>query len=209
MARRDALLEGEKLAVKVLPRQPATVSPWNNGDGERGDESGRADSGGVEAAARAISHISYAGGCFAWPRQYYYHIFHIMRPRVCLLFHVTPSARTTPAVTAPRQTVDRTGLEAACLNVLPFIARAGSVRGAAATRTSPMKSLYAADLRRGGGVFLRSDPGYSRRRSLLLEELEPRTPRMFRVVRDKRRKLVFYETSKHSEGKVNSFIRDS
>lgn len=29
----------------------------------------------------AISHISHAGCCFAWPQQYYYHIFHIMRPR--------------------------------------------------------------------------------------------------------------------------------
>lgn len=38
--------------------------------------------------ARAIQHISYAEGCFAWPRLYYYHIFRIMRSRVCLLFHV-------------------------------------------------------------------------------------------------------------------------
>lgn len=57
-------------------------------------------------------------------------------------------------------------------------------------------------------MFLRSDPGYSGRRSLLVEELEPRTSRVFRVVRDTRRRVVFYETSKHSEGKV-SFIRDS
>lgn len=38
-----------------------------------------------------IPRISYAGGCFAWPRQYYYHIFRIMRSHVCLLFHATPS----------------------------------------------------------------------------------------------------------------------
>jgi len=31
------------------------------------------------------------GLCFAWPRRYYYHIFRIMRSRVCLLFHATPS----------------------------------------------------------------------------------------------------------------------
>lgn len=40
---------------------------------------------------RDLAYISYAGGgCFAWPRQYYYHIFRIMRSRVCLLFHAIP-----------------------------------------------------------------------------------------------------------------------
>ena len=53
---------------------------------------GARDGGGGEEGEGAISHISYAGGCFAWPRQYYYHIFHIMRHRVCLLFHVTSLA---------------------------------------------------------------------------------------------------------------------
>lgn len=43
------------------------------------------------AGARDPPYISYAGGgCFAWPRQYYYHIFRIMRSRVCLLFHAIP-----------------------------------------------------------------------------------------------------------------------
>lgn len=46
----------------------------------------------VAAGARdSAPRISYAGGCFAWPRQYYYHIFRIMRSHVCLLFYVTLS----------------------------------------------------------------------------------------------------------------------
>ena len=32
------------------------------------------------------------GACFAWPRQYYYHIFHIMRPRVYVLSFIARSA---------------------------------------------------------------------------------------------------------------------
>lgn len=45
----------------------------------------------VAGYARSCAYISYAGGgCFAWSGQYYYHIFRIMRSRVCLLFHATP-----------------------------------------------------------------------------------------------------------------------
>lgn len=67
------------------------------------------------------------GACFAWPRQYYYHIFHIMRPRVYVsLFH----ARPTPSLDdpPPRQTRDRIRI-LFFFNVLSFIARSAFYGG--------------------------------------------------------------------------------
>lgn len=66
---------------------------------------------------RDLAYISYAGeGCFAWPQQYYYHIFRIMRSRVCLLFHATPLSLLAAAAR---------GLAGSMMhfNVLSFIVR--------------------------------------------------------------------------------------
>jgi len=89
----------------------------------------------VAAGAGDFPRISYAGGCFAWPRQYYYHIFRIMRSRVCLLFH--------PLMTPPRYALSRRGATGNVMhfNVLSF--RCSSHVSSYTICDAPMKSLCA------------------------------------------------------------------
>jgi len=69
------------------------------------------------AGTRDLAYISYAGrGCFAWPRQYYYHIFRIMRSRVRLLFHATSLSLLAAATRGLAGSMMR-------FNVLSFIVR--------------------------------------------------------------------------------------
>lgn len=108
------LCRRRRCSVRVFARnKPETLKTGD--DATRTREGGRTREIGV---ASAMSHISHARRlCFAWPRQYYYHIFHIMRPRVCLLFLTAARSRTR----------DRTWPEdRARLNVLSFIARAAA-----------------------------------------------------------------------------------
>lgn len=135
-----AWLEGESRRRRCRYRRGCySVSSWNNGDAGTGDNDGVVHGGELQERSR-IFHMQ--GACFAWPRQYYYHIFHIMRPRVCLLFHATTTSATTPVHGVKREI--ELGLGTAGLNVLSFIARAAAFYGSCAYRGQPpMKSLYA------------------------------------------------------------------
>lgn len=106
------------------------VSPSSDRDGGKNDKEGGDSNGrGWKTIAGANSRISYAEAlCFAWPRQYYYHIFRIMRPRVCLLFHAAPSDPPIhPRSEATKREIERARTKR--LNVLSFIARAAAFYG--------------------------------------------------------------------------------
>lgn len=128
---------GRKGAAAIVVVGPCLV--WNNGDVGTGDyEKGVAEQGSELQARSRIFHMQ--GACFAWPRQYYYHIFHIMRPRVCLLFHAASNHREKDHRGVKRKI--EPGPATGRLNVLSFIARAAAFYGGYKRRGHPRWKVY-------------------------------------------------------------------
>lgn len=83
------------------------------------------------------------GACFAWPRQYYYHIFHIMRPCVCLFI----SRETNLSLLSPSTILRhvKREIESGFFFLTSYhslLAPLLFMEGLQASRTTTMKSLY-------------------------------------------------------------------
>lgn len=133
---------------KKEKRSKRKTRPCARDRGRSGEMNKKERKPAVAGYARSCAYISYAGGgCFAWPRQYYYHIFRIMRSRVCLLFHATPPLATLVAATR--------GSAGSMMhfNVLSFIVRPVLFYTLYVQYTS-MKTLYATAMRSIGICLL-------------------------------------------------------